>query len=231
MIYLLIYLAIGTYFIDKENIIFFNSDILRGKDYKKIIAMIIWPLILLNHINKTIMKKIVLILLAVIFVVVSINGLVKINNKERIAYLEYNSLIKERGIIYDKMYKILSNKMQIAKINDTSYYKNLVAITVNRKDNEQLFMKWVTENNPNINYSEVSNMYANLCASVDGERTDLAQVETALRTKELEYNKLITIFPNSIFIIHNANLDYKPIMSDYSATTNKTSVDNQTKIQ
>ena len=179
------------------------------------------------------MKKILIttsILLSIYIILFGTKTIIDLNNQEKITYLQYNSLIKQRGIVYDKMSKILSNKMQIAKINDTSYYKNLIAITVNRKDNEQLFMKWVTENNPNINYNEVSILYKDLCLSVETDRGSLEQIETVLREKELEYKQFVAIFPNSILLFNKSDLDYRPIMSDYSNYTNQTSVDNKTKL-
>jgi hypothetical protein len=130
------------------------------------------------------------------------------------------------------MYKVLSNKLQVAKINDTSYYKNLLAVTINRKDGEQIMWKWVKENNANMNFNEVSALYNNIMVSIDNERLQLFSIEKELQTCKYNYEILHNQFPSKMYLYYQkTTLDYLPISSSESKIINKTGVDDNFKIK
>lgn len=122
----------------------------------------------------------------------------------------------ERTAFYDKMWKTLSQKGQIALKNDSSFRQNIDIIMQGRKDAPDLVMKWITETNPNANYSEVSALYKDLSRAVEAEREGFFYQEKMLQDIKLEHDNLVDVFPSSVVLAivgRNKHLDYKPITS------------------
>jgi len=138
----------------------------------------------------------------------------------------------ERTAFYDKMWKTLAQKSQIALKNDSSFARNVNAIMVGRKDAPQLFMKWVTESNPNANYDQVSALYGDLSRSVEGERDGFFMEEKSIQGIVLEHSNLIQKFPGTFYnsFLHRQPLNYKPITSDRTDDAVKTGKDNNVKL-
>ena len=144
--------------------------------------------------------------------------------------LQFNQTLNKRLVVIDRITKIVHQKMQIAKINDSSYYKNVLAIMMMRKDGDNLSStwKWIHENNPNVNYEEVSKFYANVSASIDAERNTLFVTEDKLQTLCYDYAKLHKEFPSKLYLWYQKDtLSYIPISTTVNKIINKTGIDNQ----
>jgi hypothetical protein len=119
-------------------------------------------------------KSLVIWLIAggiLLFMGIGIFGsVVSLGNQEIELKNQFKQKMDERTAFYDKMWKTLAQKSQIALRNDSSFSRNVNAIMTGRKDAEGIFMKWVQESNPNANYSEVSKLYADLSRAVEGQR-------------------------------------------------------------
>lgn len=110
--------------------------------------------------NKAVKLSVVLGVIALVLIVIL--SYVSFSNREIGLRNSFKQKIDERTAFYDKMWKTLSQKSQIAVKNDSSFYRNVNAIMAARKDAPQLFMKWVQESNPNANYDQVAILYRDL---------------------------------------------------------------------
>lgn len=165
-----------------------------------------------------------LIGLAVILLMVFIGSFISFSNKEINLRNTFDQKIKERTAFYDKMYKIVAQKSQIAVKNDESFRQNINIIMEGRKDAPQVFMKWITETNPNVNYNEVSEMYKDLSRSVEAQREGFFSEEKVLMDVERQHRNHLQLFPNSFynFFIGRQLLQYKPIQSSLTEQIMKT---------
>jgi len=138
----------------------------------------------------------------------------------------------ERTAFYDKMWKIINQKGQIAVKNDSSFRQNINIIMEGRKDAPQLFMKWVTETNPNANYNTVSALYSDLSRVVEAQREGFFVEEKMMQDIVLQHSNLIQRFPGSFYNIFygRSKLDYKPITSDRTDEVIRTGKDNNTSV-
>ena len=178
-------------------------------------------------IKYAILGMVVLVLIGLIGSVISTsNQEVELKNR-------FKQKMDERTAFYDKMWKTLSQKSQIAVKNDSSFARNVNAIMAGRKDAGQLFMKWVQESNPNANYQEVSALYADLSRSVEGQRDGFFMQEKMIQGIVLEHDNIMTRFPSG-FILSNfmgrTRLTYKPITSDRTDNVIETGKDNDVNL-
>jgi len=144
----------------------------------------------------------------------------------------FKQKMDERTAFYDKMWKTLAQKSQIALKNDSSFARNVDAIMAGRKDAPQLFMKWVQESNPNANYDQVSELYKDLSRSVEGQRDGFFMQEKMIQGIVLEHSNLLQKFPGSFYNIFFGRkpLEYKPITSDRTDDVIRTGKDNDVKL-
>lgn len=145
--------------------------------------------------------------------------------------LELKQTLNQRLTIIDRITKIVHQKLEIAKLNDSSYYKNLSIIATSRVDKQGLFMKWVTENNPNANYNEVSALYKDVSASIENERNQLQAIEDKAQTIVYGYDKLQNQLPSSLYLLYRPKtLKYEPISTELNKLINQSGVDNQVNL-
>jgi len=120
--------------------------------------------------TKKLIVTLSVIAILAILVLSLIGSFVSFSNQEIDLRNRFTQKMEERTAFYDKMWKTLSQKSQIALKNDSSFARNVDAIMSGRKDSEGVFMKWIQESNPNANYDQVSVLYQDLSRSVEGER-------------------------------------------------------------
>lgn len=182
--------------------------------------------------NSKTLRKIGLWSVGIILVLVLLFGFIGFNNNEVDLRNQFNQKTTERTAFYDKMWKTISQKSQIALRNDSSFRQNIEIIMTGRKDAEGLFMKWVQETNPNANYAEVSALYKDLSRSVEAEREGFFQQEKVLQDIKLQHDNLLSKFPSSFYgwVLGKKRLDYKPITSDRTDEVIKTGKDNDVKV-
>ena len=176
--------------------------------------------------------KLSVILGAIALVLIVFLSYISFSNREIDLRNSFKQKVDERTAFYDKMWKTLSQKSQIAVKNDSSFYRNVNAIMTARKDAPQVFMKWVQESNPNANYDQVAALYKDLSRAVEGERDGFFMQEKVIQDIVLQHSNHLQKFPNSLFnsFAGRTTLAYKPITSDRTDEVNKSGKDNDTKL-
>jgi ABC-type uncharacterized transport system involved in gliding motility auxiliary subunit len=178
--------------------------------------------------TKNIIKYAIIGLIAFVFIGL-ISSVISTSNEEVDLRNRFKQKMDERTAFYDKMWKTLSQKSQIAIKNDSSFARNVDAIMAGRKDAGQLFMKWVQESNPNANYEAVSSLYADLSRAVEGQRDGFFMQEKMIQDIVLAHDNIMTKFPSGFILssfMGRTRLVYKPITSDRTDEVIKTGKDN-----
>lgn len=185
-----------------------------------------------NNMNPKTLKKIIMWSIAGILALVIIFNGISFHNNETDLRNKFTQKTTERTAFYDKMKKIVSQKSQIAVRNDESFRKNIDLIMTGRKDAEGIFMKWVTETNPNANFQEVSALYKDLSRSVEAEREGFFDQEKVLQDIKLQHDNILTKFPSALYgwVFGRKKLDYKPITSDQTDEVMKSGKDNNVNV-
>ncbi len=157
---------------------------------------------------------------------------VSFSNEEITLRNKFDQKYQERTAFYDKMWKTLSQKSQIALKNDSSFRQNVNIIMAGRKDAPQVFMKWITESNPNANYSEVSVLYQDLSRAVEAQREGFFVEEKYMQDIVMQHSNLILRFPGSLYnwFLDRDKLVYKPITSTITDEVMKTGKDDNVKL-
>jgi hypothetical protein len=183
------------------------------------------------------MKKSTMILLSLIGLVIvggiiALTAFIGFSNQESHLKNSFKREMSNRAAFYDKMYKIISQKSQIAIRNDSSFKDNIHMIMDARKDSEQIFMKWIQESNPNANFSEVSALYKDLSRAVEAEREGFFVQEKTLADIVNQHDNLISTYPGAFYNIffNRESITYKPISSDRTDDVMKTGKDNNTSV-
>lgn len=223
--------------------LFNNKYVEDNKNSLRVFASLIFPITIIkilllrsNNKNNFMNIKTILVILGIVVLIgFSVNMA-----KKCVAYyntsvemeLEFKRHGEKRLAVIDKMVKSIHQTLQIAEINDSSYYKNVLAITSMRSDNEQLMMKWITENNPNANYGEVSAIYNQVTSIISAERGNLLAAEEAMQRTSYEYEKFHRKFPNSLYLYYRPkSLNYKPISTTENRLINQTGIDDNLDIK
>lgn len=182
--------------------------------------------------SKKLITTLTVIGLVVVLGLTLFGSIVSFSNTEVDLRNRFTQKMDERTAFYDKMWKILSQKSQIALRNDSSFANNINMIMQNRKDAPQVFMKWVQESNPNANFEQVSALYADLSRAVEGERDGFFMQEKMIQDIVLQHNNHIGKFPGSLWnaFFSRQPLVYKPITSDRTDDVIRTGKDNDVKL-
>jgi uncharacterized protein YdiU (UPF0061 family) len=161
------------------------------------------------------MKKGALVLVGVLcalFVLLVIVGMgISYNNR----YVQLNNLAsaqeKANEIIFDSVWKIISQKAQIADKYKDSFNKIYADLMAGRygNDNGQL-MKWVQESNPQFD----SSVFKSIMDTVQGKREEFASVQIKLRDIKRESDNLRQMFPSSLFVGGKPELKVKIVTSE-----------------
>ena len=161
-----------------------------------------------------------------------VTGFFSFSNQENRLRNQFKAEMSNRTAFYDKMYKIISQKSQIAVRNDSSFKDNIHMIMDARKDGEQVFFKWIQESNPNANFGEVSALYKDLSRAVEAEREGFFIQEKRLADIVQQHDNLLSVYPGAFYniIFNRQPLEYKPISSDRTEDVMKTGKDNDTKV-
>lgn len=170
----------------------------------------------------------VLVLLASV-----IGTFISFSNREVLLRNNYKQKIDERTAFYDKMYKIVAQKTQIAVKNDASF-KEVVDIQMQgQKNGENVAMAWIQQSNPAATFTEVSAMYKDLSNVIEGERLGFFEQEKFLMDVVRQHDNLLDTFPGSLYnvFLNRPKLDYKPIQSSTTQEVMKTGIDNNVKLE
>lgn len=186
-----------------------------------------------NRFDNQFLIKLGIIGLGIIFIVVFFSNFVSFSNTEIDLRNTFDQKIEERTSFYDKMYKVIAQKSQIAVKNDSSFRQNINIIMEGRKDAPQVFMKWITESNPNANYSEVSALYKDLSRTVEAQREGFFNEEKVIQDVVKQHKNHIQKFPNSFYNIFMGRqpLVYKPITSTRTDDVMRTGKDDNVSLE
>jgi hypothetical protein len=168
-----------------------------------------------------------------LFIFGTIMGVISTSNREVDLRNRFKQKMDERTAFYDKMWKTISQKSQVALRNDSSFAKNVNAIMSGRKDAQGIFMKWVQESNPNANYEAVSSLYADLSRSIEGQRDGFFMEEKMIQSIVLEHDNIMSKFPSGWILtsfMGRTKLTYKPITSDRTDGVIQSGKDNETRV-
>lgn len=153
-------------------------------------------------------------------------------NTEQDVRISFENQYRNRTALYDKMWKTLKQKGVVASRNDTSFQNVVAAIMAGRKDGEGVAFKWIQEQNPGAQFTEVTRLYEDLSRTIEAERSGFFQQEKVLSDIKAEDDRLLRKFPGMIlFKIYGTKpIDYKPITSDRTDDAIKTGKDNDTSV-
>jgi hypothetical protein len=144
----------------------------------------------------------------------------------------FNQKLNERLSIINKALIIPHQKLELARMNDTSYTKIMTLLTSSRKDGVNLAIKLTMESNPMASFSEVTAMYADVSASIDANRNQLFGIETQLQSLQAQYAILHREIPSGWYLFYQPKtLNYIAISTTANKVVNETGVDNNINIQ
>jgi hypothetical protein len=168
-----------------------------------------------------------------LFIFGIIMSVISTSNQEVDLRNRFKQKMDERTAFYDKMWKTISQKSQVALKNDSSFAQNVNAIMSGRKDAQGVFMKWVQESNPNSNFESVSALYADLSRAIEGQRDGFFMEEKMIQSIVLEHDNIMTKFPSGWILssfMGRTRLTYKPITSDRTDEVIKSGKDNNVDV-
>lgn len=177
-------------------------------------------------------KKLIPISIIAMIVIYLGSSFISVNNRDKILRNTFTQKIDQRTAFYDKMWKIISQKSQIAIKNDSSF-QNIVNIQVTgQKNGENVMWAWVQQSNPTATFSEVSALYAELGRVIESEREGFYEREIDLQSVVNQHSNLVDVFPGSLimWVLGRDKLFYKPITSDQTDNVIKTGKDNNTEL-
>ena len=154
------------------------------------------------------------------------------NNREVDLRTTFEMQMKNRSALYDKMWKVISQKAQITKAYDSSFIRIVNAAMDPRKDGANIMMKWVTESNPTLQAVTVQELYKDLSRTIESERNVFFEREETLSSIQQQHSKFLRSFPNNFYNIFmgRKELEYKPITSDRTEDVMRTGKDNDVKV-
>jgi len=179
-----------------------------------------------------IIKYSIIALVAFLFIGI-FSSVISVSNQEVDLRNRFKQKMDQRTAFYDKMWKTISQKSQVAIKNDSSFAKNVNVIMEGRKDAPQVFMKWVQESNPNANYESVAALYGDLSRAIEGQRNDFFMEEKMIQGIVLEHDNIMSKFPSGFILstfMGRTKLVYKPITSDRTDEVIKTGKDNDVDV-
>lgn len=165
-------------------------------------------------------------------VIFMISTYASFNNREVDLRTTFEMQMKNRTALYDKMWKVISQKAQITKAYDSSFIRIVNAAMDPRKDGVNVMMKWVTESNPTLQANTVQELYKDLSRTIESERNAFFEREETLASIQQQHSKFLRSFPNNFYNIFmgRKELEYKPITSDRTDEVIRTGKDNDVKV-
>lgn len=227
--------VIGTYILLKTDssyqVTIFESKVFAPVKSSKevtLIAALFFPLSLTILIKSSMFIKTFALTIGVIILTLLGMNVIKTYNYSQTLSAEFSAGIQQRKAIYSKMTKEVKEFIHIAKLNDTSYRLLVKDITLARTANENLMWQWLREQNPNINYHEVSALYKSTMTTIKELRSELYTVELSLQNIERKWVLLHTTVPSRFFLsFQPKTLGYFPIIDNHSLSSSETGIDDK----
>lgn len=144
------------------------------------------------------------------------------NNKEVTLRKEAAAQEKKIEAVYDKMWKVISQKAQISSEYKESFHEIYKDIIAGRYENgDGSLMKWITEANPEFDAS----IYKDLMNSVEVLRTEFQHAQERMIDVTREHSTLCETYPGRWFIKNTEPIEYEVISSTQSKNVMETRMD------
>ena len=147
---------------------------------------------------------------ALLLVIVLVGMYFVYNNREIALHKEADAQQKKIEAVYDKMWKVISQKANISKEYKESFreiYNDIIAGRY-EKDSGNL-MKWITEANPDFD----SSVYLDLMNTVEVLRSEFQHSQERMLDIIRERETLINQYPSKFFISDKSVIEYEVISS------------------
>lgn len=170
--------------------------------------------------------------LGVIVLLVLLSSFISFSNDEIKLRNTFTQKFDERTAFYDKMFKVVAQRTQIAVKNDKAFRDVVNAQVTGQKTGEQAMMVWITQSNPAATFSEVSKLYQELGRAVEAQREGFFIQEKVMQDVVKQHSNLIETFPGSFYnlFFSREKLVYKPIQSTITEQVMKTGKDDNVKL-
>ena len=146
------------------------------------------------------MSKKTIIILVSLLSIATIIGLmgVSASNKEIKVRSKITAQVEVVEGYYDKMWKVISQKAQVADQYKGAFKEIYPALIEGRYGAEKggTLMKWIVESNPNFDVS----LYKDLMTSIEAERTGFFMEQKLLIDLNNEHRVIRKTFPASLFV-------------------------------
>lgn len=128
---------------------------------------------------------------------------------------------------YDKLWKIISQKAQVADKYKSSFREVYADIMSERySDNGGSLMKWIQEHNPDFDAS----LFKDIQRSIEVERNGYFNEEKKLIDLDNEHDMYIAVFPNSFFVGGRGETEIKTVRSSRTNDAFETGEDNDVDV-
>lgn len=178
------------------------------------------------------MKKVIVLIIVGLITLSGIVALVGISasNKEISLRSKITAQTQNCEAYYDKLWKILSQKAQVADQYKSAFkdiYSNLMEGRYSsRGSSDGSLMKFIKESNPNFDPS----LYKDLMNSIEAERTGFFLEQKKLIDLSNEHRILLRSFPSSLFIGDRPDITIKVISSDKTKSVMSTGEENDVSL-
>lgn len=180
------------------------------------------------QVPKILVKGVIIVSLIIFF----ISTYASFNNTEVDLRTRFEMQINNRTALFDKMWKVISQKAQVTKQYDSSFIRIVKEAMEPRKDGAGIMMKWVTESNPTLQANTVQELYKDLSRTIESERNSFFEREETLSSIKQQHSKFLRSFPNNLYNLFagRKELDYKPITSGRTDDVMRTGQDNSISV-
>jgi hypothetical protein len=177
-------------------------------------------------------KKLIYLVVFGPIVIFLISTYSSFNNRDVKLRTTFTMEMKNRKTLFDKMWKMISQKAQVAKQYDSSFLRVVNAAMDPRKDGAQLMMKWVQESNPTMQIGTVQELYKELSRTIEAERNSYAEREETLASIQQQHSEFLLSFPNNFYnmFMGRKELEYNPITSGRTEEAARTGQDNDVRV-
>lgn len=177
-------------------------------------------------------KLLIWVVLLGIPIIFLISTYASFNNREVDLRTTFEMEMKNRTALFDKMWKVISQKAQVTKAYDSSFLRIVQEAMDPRKDGANIMMKWVTESNPTLQAGTVQELYKDLSRTIESERASFFEREETLASIQQQHSKFLRSFPNNFYnlFMGRKELEYKPITSGRTDEVIRTGQDNDVKV-
>ena len=168
---------------------------------------------------------------SVIGILVIIVVLMGIGYKNTEIELRNQSVAQQKAneVIYDKTWKVISQKAQIADKYESAFKDIFVGLMNERYEGDEKSnptFKWIHEQNPNFS----TELYKELGDSISGLRAEFARVQNRLVDIKREHDNLLQRIPSKWFVGGKEPLDIKIVTSTKTDKTFESGKEDDVKL-